>query len=183
MSNSYINSRQRGLSQLFEEPEVTAGQESISEEEKTSYARSVLNDLNSNPELADTVNEEEELETTEVPAGKLQLIPGETLIGTMNGKFSNIDGKPRTMYIYYGNFIRPMINDQFKTLKRERYLKMLDDFLNSEEGSRYERPGEQEMLEAEEIVSKAKTEHMRKQEMMKSSGMIQPGREFSSPYL
>ena len=59
------------------------------------------------------------------------------------------------MYIYYGNFIRPMINDQFKTLKRERYLKMLDDFLNSEEGSRYERPGEQEMLEAEEIVSKA----------------------------
>ena len=78
----------------------------------------------------------------EVTEEKLQLVPGETLIGTRTGK---INSEFKELDIYYGNYVLPLIQDKFRVLKKDEYLRMLNSFLDSEEGQIYERPTEKQI--------------------------------------
>lgn len=82
---------------------------------------------------------------------KKELIIGETLIGKTNVK---INGEKFELEIYYGNFVKPMVyNDktnqyEFKTYKKDQYLIMLEEFLNTLEGFEYRVPSQEEIEEA-----------------------------------
>ena len=82
---------------------------------------------------------------------KKELIIGETLIGKTNVK---INGEKFELEIYYGNFVKPMVYNQktnqyeFKTYKKDQYLIMLEEFLNTLEGFEYRVPSQEEIEEA-----------------------------------
>lgn len=86
---------------------------------------------------------------------KKELIIGETLIGKTNVK---INGEKLELEIYYGNFVKPMVYNEktnqyeFKTYKKEQYLIMLEEFLNTLEGFEYRVPSQEEIEEACEKV-------------------------------
>ncbi|MBR2787526.1 MAG: hypothetical protein IKD94_00025 [Erysipelotrichaceae bacterium] len=108
----------------------------------------------------------------------LKLIPGETLIKTIEGM---IEGEPRTVKVYYGNYVIPMINGRFRPLKREVYQKALNEFLDSQEGSRYDRPSKEENEEALAEVRRVVEAYLKKQEILKASNIMQPGRTLPGP--
>lgn len=94
---------------------------------------------------------------------KLQI--GETLIGTEQGKFN---GHLTEFKIYYGNFIKPMVENpktheyEFKTLKEDVLKNILNEFLSSPEGSEYEAPSEEEIKEANRIVKEREEKYIEK---------------------
>ncbi|MBR0419571.1 MAG: hypothetical protein IJI66_10400 [Erysipelotrichaceae bacterium] len=67
----------------------------------------------------------------------LELIPGKTQIGTLRG---NWNGQHRTMSIMYGNVASPVIDGQVLRLPEDKYMEMLEKFLESEEGLKYRVP-------------------------------------------
>ena len=110
--------------------------------------------------------------------GGLKLIPGETLIKTIEGR---IEGEIRTVRVYYGNYVIPMINGKFKPLKQEAYQKVLNEFLDSKEGKKYDRPDEAEIKEALEEVKRVVEAYLKKQKILKAADSIQPGRTLPGP--
>ena len=90
--------------------------------------------------------------------GLLELIPGKTVIGKLEG---TIDGEyTKDLGICYGNIADQVINDEFKTLPKEVYMDMLNEFLNTEEGYKYRCPSEEESNQAIEEMKEfaAKTQ-------------------------
>ena len=106
-------------------------------------------------------------------SGGLKLIPGETLIKTMDGF---VEGQPMNIKVYYGNYILPMINERFRPLKPEVYQNFLEEFLESEEGKRYDRPSAEENKEALAEVKRVTEAYLKKQELLRSSNILEPGR-------
>lgn len=92
-----------------------------------------------------------------------QLKVGETLIGEEQGKFN---GHPAEFKIYYGNFIKPMVENpetheyEFKVLKDEVYRNILNEFLSSPEGYEYETPSQIDILEACRIVKEKEDKYI-----------------------
>lgn len=87
---------------------------------------------------------QDEQELTEKP-----LSIGNTKIGTKRGMYN---GKYRELSIYYGNYVKPMIDGQFLTMDESAYRQILEDFLNSDEGRQYRIPTEEEYEKAIEVV-------------------------------
>ncbi|MBR3252111.1 MAG: hypothetical protein IKF80_10420 [Erysipelotrichaceae bacterium] len=75
----------------------------------------------------------------------LELIPGKTQIGTLRG---NWNGTHRTMSIMYGNVASPVIDGQVLRLPEDKYMEMLESFLESEEGLKYRVPTRAESSKA-----------------------------------
>ena len=155
-----IYSKARSVSELFA---------TDIEEQKTGineYVHSVLEEANG--EKADTQVEEKD--------DTLKLIPGETLLKTMVGLVS---GQPQTIKIYYGNYVT--VNGSYRPFKTDVYEKTLEEFLASEEGSRYERPSEEENEAAIAEVKRVMAAYQKKQELIRSSNILQPGRTLLAP--
>ena len=106
---------------------------------------------------------------------KLQLVPGETLIGTKTGK---IGGEFRELDIYYGNYVLPLIRNNFLVLKKDEYLRMLNGFLDSEEGQIYERPSEEQIEQSFVDAQQLQKKYLKNLLMQKASETTQPGRSF-----
>ena len=79
-----------------------------------------------------------------------KLEAGVTEIGTIKG--ADEDGYIRTFTILYGNVADPVIDGEVLHLEEPRYKKMLKEFLDSEEGMKYEVPSEEEVQEACEYM-------------------------------
>lgn len=166
--NSYRNSRRREiLSELFSDiqnPENSKDKESGCIKDAAAETNSL------SIEGADRPIKEE-------AAGKQELkklIPGETLIGTRVG---TIQGELRQLKIFYGNFINPMNihNGKYVPFKKKEYLKILDEFLESEEGKQYQKPSEDDIRRAFDEV-KTSVDRYIEDLNTKNTGMIQPGR-------
>ena len=112
---------------------------------------------------------------------KRKLIPGETLIGTRTVIDSRDDNCPRTIEIYYGNYVNPPVRSadgrHYIPMKSRKYLEILNAFLDSEEGQEFERPSEQEINDASAEVFEVVENHFRQEQRREVSGTIQPGRK------
>ena len=164
VKNPYRSSKRREmLSELFSDLPSLDNESAAGKD----YVRKVVSEMNSasDAEIADTEQKEPELK---------KLVPGETLIGT---KIGTIQGELKQIRIFYGNFINPMNihNGRYVPLKKKEYLKILEEFLDSEEGRGYERPNEEEINEAFAEVRKSVTEYISSLDRRKQ-GMMQPGR-------
>jgi len=164
--NSYRNSRRREtLSELFSDPPMDTTPKG------SDLVRDVVAEMNSTPrEEIDRQIDEAETEETQLK----KLIPGETQIGTKTGM---IQGELRQIRIYYGNFINPMNihNGKYVPLKKKEYLKILNEFLDSEEGKEYQRPDEEDINRAFVEVKESVNRYIESQNR-KQPGMMQPGR-------
>ena len=125
------NIQKRALSDLF-----TSEMENVSEVEQKITEESVAKENDSQQKEGNGSVAQPDVQS------KLQLVPGETLIGTKTGK---IGGEFRELDIYYGNYVLPLIRNNFLVLKKDEYLRMLNGFLDSEEGKIYERPSEEQI--------------------------------------
>ena len=67
-------------------------------------------------------------------------------------KIGSYKGRYTIFSVYYGNYISPMIENEFVHLKEAEYEELLESFLNSEEGKEYKRPSEKEIREASAAV-------------------------------
>lgn len=72
-----------------------------------------------------------------------QLIPLETLIGTINGKYKD---KVYTFQIFYGNACLPFVDGKMLHLNEKAYYKKLEEFFLSKEGQEYIIPPKSEIL-------------------------------------
>jgi len=162
--NPYRSSKRREmLSELFSDL-PSLDNESVAGKD---YVRKVVSEMNSAPE-------DEAADAKQKDPEPKKFVPGETLIGTKTG---TIQGELKQIRIFYGNFINPMNihNGRYVPLKKKEYLKILEEFLNSEEGRGYERPSEEEINEAFTEVRKYVTEYISSLDRRKQ-GLMQPGR-------
>ena len=85
---------------------------------------------------------------------------GHTQIGT-----TEKDGT--TFRVYYGNYLMPPVGPRkiHPILRGDIYEKMLDDFLNSEEGQKYVRPTKEEIDEASTKVAELEERAQQKIDM------------------
>lgn len=67
-------------------------------------------------------------------------------------KIGSYKGRYTIFSVYYGNYLSPMIENEFVHLKEEEYQALLEGFLCSEEGQDYERPSAAEIRSAEAAV-------------------------------
>lgn len=74
-----------------------------------------------------------------------KLIVGKTKIGTIESK---VEGEVFKFDILYGNVASPMVNKKMLRLPKETYYKMVQEFLDSDEGLEYSVPSEYEMQQA-----------------------------------
>lgn len=74
-----------------------------------------------------------------------KLIVGKTKIGTIESK---VEGEIFKFDILYGNVASPMVNKKMLRLPKETYYKMVQEFLDSDEGLEYSVPSEYEMQAA-----------------------------------
>ena len=79
-------------------------------------------------------------------ADQKKLEPGKTIIGTFPTKDES--GIIHKYTVYYGNIVSPPIDGKYKPIKKERYMKMLKDFLESDDGLDYEIPTDEEIEDA-----------------------------------
>ena len=164
---SYRNSKRRdALSELFSDPPALDSPQNGSD-----LVRDVVAEMNStsNEEIDRKIGEAETEET------KLKkMIPGETQIGTKTG---TIQGELRQIRIFYGNFVNPMNihNGKYVPLKKKEYLKILNEFLDSDEGKEYQRPSEEDIDRAFTEVMESVNRYIENQNR-KQPGMMQPGR-------
>lgn len=114
--------------------------------------------------------------------GKIKLQAGKTQIGKKTGKVTTESGdRIVNLNIYFGNYCMPPVNNKFFHLEKKEYLKMLDDFLNSEEGSKYANPSQEEIDEAiitvinkeNEYYAKVR-EQQKKQEAEQRDNAVKP---------
>lgn len=152
--NDSIYNQARAVSELF----ATDIEESRNE--MNEYVHAILDEASSNNP-----------DTQEKESVALKLVPGETLLKTMEGLVS---GQPQTIKIYYGNYVT--VNGSYRPFKTEVYEKTLEEFLSSEEGARYERPSKEENEAAISEVKRVMDAYQRKQELIRSSNILQPGR-------
>lgn len=97
-------------------------------EEKAENVREEDKNASKINEKIDEINNEE---------GTLNLIPGKTKIGEIEGNYHN---SYETFEVYYGNILTPIINDEFLHLPYNDYIEMLTNFLESDDGYAYKAP-------------------------------------------
>ncbi len=158
------NIQKRALSDLF-----TSEMENVSEVEQKITEESVTKENDSQQKEGNGSVAQPDVQS------KLQLVPGETLIGTKTGK---IGGEFRELDIYYGNYVLPLIRNNFLVLKKDEYLRMLNGFLDSEEGQIYERPSEEQIEQSFVDAQQLQKKYLRDLLMQKASETTQPGRSF-----
>ena len=158
------NIQKRALSDLF-----TSEMENVSEVEQKITEESVAKENDSQQKEGNGSVAQPDVQS------KLQLVPGETLIGTKTGK---IGGEFRELDIYYGNYVLPLIRNNFLVLKKDEYLRMLNGFLDSEEGQIYERPSEEQIEQSFVDAQQLQKKYLRDLLMQKASETTQPGRSF-----
>ena len=90
---------------------------------------------------------------------KKKLEIGKTKIGERTGEYG---GRLAVLSVYYGNHVEPMMEGDFVHFNQKDYEKMLENFLNSKEGSEYERPTVKEMRDAEVIVVGSEVSFLKK---------------------
>ena len=155
---------QRGLGEVY-------GRE-VEEYNNRDTIRETLEEMASSPQPEEPPAEETAQEE------KLELIPGETLIGVISD--GNVSGEYRErIEVYYGNFVLvyPGDGNKFRPLKKEKYNKMLDEFLASQEGEKYRRPSEEEKDAAfQEVKKVVKTYLEKKKADATAENTLQPGR-------
>lgn len=97
---------------------------------------------------------------------KLQV--GKTKIGERTGKY---EGQFIKFSIYYGNYSMPPVNGEYVHLKKDKYLALLNEFLESPEGKDYLRPTEEEIEEAclEVVNRELKAQQNKKQAPLKEA--------------
>lgn len=170
--NSYRDSKRRdALSELFSDPPALD-----SPQKGSDLVRDVVAEMNSTSKKElDRKIEEAGTEETKLK----KLIPGETQIGTKTGM---IQGELRQIKIFYGNFINPMNihNGKYVPLKKKEYLKILNEFLDSEEGKEYQRPDDDDINRAFTEVKESVNRYIESQSR-KQPGMMQPGRSQAAP--
>ena len=138
-----------------------------------------LFDVDSEPsKINSSENEAPNSDEEIIPKQKMQLIVGKTLIGTKTGK---INGEFKELDIYYGNYVLPLIQEKFRVLKRDEYLRMLISFFFFFEGRIYERPTEEQIEQSFVDAQTLQKEYLRDLLMQKASETTQPGRSFRSP--
>ena len=77
----------------------------------------------------------------------MKLEAGKTLIGKTNAK----DKESQLIYefeVYYGNILYPPRNNKVGHLPKDEYEKVLNDFLNTDEGLKYDLPTDVEVEQA-----------------------------------
>ena len=158
------NIQKRALSDLF-----TSEMENVSEVEQKITEESVAKENDSQQKEGNGSVAQSDVQS------KLQLVPGKTLIGTKTGK---IGGEFRELDIYYGNYVLPLIRNNFLVLKKDEYLRMLNGFLDSEEGQIYERPSEEQIEQSFVDAQQLQKKYLRDLLMQKASETTQPGRSF-----
>ena len=158
------NIQKRALSDLF-----TSEMENVSEVEQKITEESVAKENDSHQKEGNGSVAQPDVQS------KLQLVPGETLIGTKTGK---IGGEFRELDIYYGNYVLPLIRNNFLVLKKDEYLRMLNGFLDSEEGQIYERPSEEQIEQSFVDAQQLQKKYLKDLLMQKASETTQPGRSF-----
>ena len=158
------NIQKRALSDLF-----TSEMENVSEVEQKITEESVAKENDSQQKEGNGSVAQPDVQS------KLQLVPGETLIGTKTGK---IGGEFRELDIYYGNYVLPLIRNNFLVLKKDEYLRMLNGFLDSEEGQIYERPSEEQIEQSFVDTQQLQKKYLKDLLMQKASETTQPGRSF-----
>ena len=158
------NIQKRALSDLF-----TSEMENVSEVEQKITEESVAKENDSQQKERNGSVAQPDVQS------KLQLVPGETLIGTKTGK---IGGEFRELDIYYGNYVLPLIRNNFLVLKKDEYLRMLNGFLDSEEGQIYERPSEEQIEQSFVDAQQLQKKYLKDLLMQKASETTQPGRSF-----
>lgn len=158
------NIQKRALSDLF-----TSEMENVSEVEQKITEESVAKENDSQQKEGNGSVAQPDVQS------KLQLVPGETLIGTKTGK---IGGEFRELDIYYGNYVLPLIRNNFLVLKKDEYLRMLNGFLDSEEGQIYEHPSEEQIEQSFVDAQQLQKKYLRNLLMQKASETTQPGRSF-----
>ena len=158
------NIQKRALSDLF-----TSEMENVSEVEQKITEESVAKENDSQQKEGNGSVAQPDVQS------KLQLVPGKTLIGTKTGK---IGGEFRELDIYYGNYVLPLIRNNFLVLKKDEYLRMLNGFLDSEEGQIYERPSEEQIEQSFVDAQQLQKKYLRDLLMQKASETTQPGRSF-----
>ena len=158
------NIQKRALSDLF-----TSEMENVSEVEQKITEESVAKENDNQQKEGNGSVAQPDVQS------KLQLVPGETLIGTKTGK---IGGEFRELDIYYGNYVLPLIRNNFLVLKKDEYLRMLNGFLDSEEGQIYERPSEEQIEQSFVDAQQLQKKYLRDLLMQKASETTQPGRSF-----
>jgi len=158
------NIQKRALSDLF-----TSEMENVSEVEQKITEESVAKENDNQQKEGNGSVAQPDVQS------KLQLVPGETLIGTKTGK---IGGEFRELDIYYGNYVLPLIRNNFLVLKKDEYLRMLNGFLDSEEGKIYERPSEEQIEQSFVDAQQLQKKYLKNLLMQKASETTQPGRSF-----
>ena len=158
------NIQKRALSDLF-----TSEMENVSEVEQKITEESVAKENDSQQKEGNGSVAQPDVQS------KLQLVPGETLIGTKTGK---IGGEFRELDIYYGNYVLPLIRNNFLVLKKDEYLRMLNGFLDSEEGQIYEHPSEEQIEQSFVDAQQLQKKYLKDLLMQKASETTQPGRSF-----
>lgn len=78
---------------------------------------------------------------------KPKLKIAQTKIGERKGKVKQA-GIAAVITVYYGNYTLPPINGEYYQLTLDSYNNMLDEFLDSPEGKKYQRPTQSERDEA-----------------------------------
>ncbi len=155
---------QRGLGEVY-------GRE-VEEYNNRDTIRETLEEMASSPQPEEPSAEETAQEE------KLELVPGETLIGVISD--GNVSGEYRErIEVYYGNFVLvyPGDGNKFRPLKKEKYNKMLDEFLASQEGEKYKHPSEEEKDAAfQEVKKVVKTYLEKKKADATAENTLQPGR-------
>lgn len=89
------------------------------------------------------------------------LLVGKTKIGSIESK---VDDEIVEFDILYGNVASPMINKQVLRLPREAYYKMVEEFLDSDEGLEYEVPSEKQMQDAINEITRFVDDNLEGQE-------------------
>jgi len=92
----------------------------------------------------------------------ISLKVGETEIGEIVGSYKN---EVYTFHIYYGNYVLPSCHGEFIHYNNDLYRKMLEQFLNSNAGSMYLWPSEEEIAQATQMVIAKESQLINKQKL------------------
>ncbi|MBQ9328179.1 MAG: hypothetical protein IJ225_06550 [Solobacterium sp.] len=81
-----------------------------------------------------------------------KLVPGESLIGILQHgvlvDFGKVSSEPGQFLLFYGNVVVDPSTEKKYHASKEKYMAILENFLESSEGKRYERPTPEEIEEA-----------------------------------
>jgi len=75
-------------------------------------------------------------------AKKKKMVIGETIIAQLK---KQINGKDIIFTVFYGNIVRPKINNQSIYLQKETYQEMVELFIASEDGKEYNMPSQKQL--------------------------------------